>query len=189
MAARTESERGDDEIYEAVLELLREVGYDSLTPDGVAARARVGRDILLQRWGRRSQLVAAAVHHHACGQVMSVDTGSLRGDLHEIARIVGEAGGRGGAVPVDALKRAMESHPELTAAVHERKIEPEPLRRVMDRAVRRGEISPDNPALDFGPELVIGAAYGRLAIAEAGVDTAYLVRVMEASVLPVLLRR
>ncbi|MFD7379496.1 MULTISPECIES: TetR-like C-terminal domain-containing protein [Streptomyces] len=188
MAVKTPPERGD-EIYGAVLDLLREVGYDSLTLAAVEARVRVGGDTLRRRWGNRARLVAAAVHRYECDLVTSVDTGSLRGDLHEIARIVGESGYRGGVVPVEALKQAMASHPELAAAVHEREIEPEMLRRVIERAVRRGEVSPDNPALDFGPELIIGAAYGRLAVEDMEADAAYLVRAMDASVLPALLRR
>ncbi|MFJ8026203.1 TetR/AcrR family transcriptional regulator C-terminal ligand-binding domain-containing protein [Streptomyces sp. NPDC096311] len=93
---------------------------------------------------------------------MPVDTGSLRRDLHEIARIVGVQGHR---------------------------VEPETLRRLVERAVRRGEVAPDNPALDFVPDLIIGAAYGRLATEDAEADIAYLVGCMDAFILPVLLRR
>ncbi|MCZ0984808.1 TetR-like C-terminal domain-containing protein [Streptomyces diastatochromogenes] len=124
-----------------------------------------------------------------CARLSSVDTGSLRGDLHEIARIVGEdRRGRGG-VPFAALNRALESDPELVAALYGEKAEPETLRRVVERAVRRGEVAPDNPALEFVADLVVGVAYGRSAIGEEEADAAYLVRYLEASVLPVLLRR
>ncbi|WP_369251291.1 hypothetical protein [Streptomyces sp. R41] len=60
---------------------------------------------------------------------------------------------------------------------------------MIERAVRHGEISPDNPAPDFGPGFIIGAAYGLAAIEDTEADTAYLMGVMYASVLPVLLRR
>ncbi|MCZ0984809.1 TetR family transcriptional regulator [Streptomyces diastatochromogenes] len=49
MADRTPAGQGD-EIYSAVLDLLREVGYDALTLDAVAAGARVDRDTLRRRW-------------------------------------------------------------------------------------------------------------------------------------------
>ncbi|MFE4755034.1 hypothetical protein ACFRIB_33020 [Streptomyces mirabilis] len=100
--------------------------------------------------------------------MMSVDTGSLRGDLHEIARIVGER----------RHCRGAQAMGEGAAWLH----------RVIGRAVRRGEVEPGNPALDFLPELVVAAACGAVAVEGDQVDAAYLVRYMDAFVLPVLLR-
>jgi AcrR family transcriptional regulator len=40
----------DPEIFTAVLALLREVGYDRMTMDAVATRARVSKATIYRRW-------------------------------------------------------------------------------------------------------------------------------------------
>ena len=41
------------ELYAAVLDLLREVGYDALTMDAVAARTRSSKATLYRQWGSK----------------------------------------------------------------------------------------------------------------------------------------
>lgn len=41
----------ESELYGAVLDLLREVGYDALTMDAVAARTRSSKATLYRQWG------------------------------------------------------------------------------------------------------------------------------------------
>lgn len=186
MGARTESERGDA-IRVAALDSLREAGYDRDTLDAIAARAGTDSGELHRRRGRSERLEGAAGHHRECAPVIAVDTGSLRGDLHAIAQVFAERH-HADWMPWAELHPGMESHLEPADAVQERAAELEALRHVMQRAVDRGEMAPDNPALDFAPELVIGAVCGRMLMDDAEVDTAYLVRCMDAFVLPVLLR-
>lgn len=67
------------ELYAAVLDLLREVGYDALTMDGVAARTRSSKATLYRQWGGKAELVAKAVRHNKPGaSAAEVNTGSLR---------------------------------------------------------------------------------------------------------------
>src|SRR4051794_670756 len=72
------------ELYEAVLDLLREVGYDSLTMDTVAARTRSSKATLYPQWGGKAELVAKAMRHSKPGSIADIDTGSLKGDLHTV---------------------------------------------------------------------------------------------------------
>src|ERR1700756_903804 len=73
------------ELYEAVLDLLREVGYDALTMDAVAARTKSSKATLYRQWGGKAELVAKAVRHGKPGGFADeVDTGSLRSDLHAL---------------------------------------------------------------------------------------------------------
>jgi maltoporin len=46
---RVEGDR-EQEIYDATLEVLEEVGYDRLTMDAVATRAKAGKATLYRRW-------------------------------------------------------------------------------------------------------------------------------------------
>ncbi|MCQ4084510.1 TetR/AcrR family transcriptional regulator [Streptomyces sp. RB6PN25] len=180
----------EEELYAAVLDLLREVGYDALTMDAVAARARSSKATLYRQWQGKPRLVATALRHHKSFGLESVDTGSLRGDLYEIARRIGEGPSRKDAALMRALGQAVNCNDELADALHETLIQPEQaiLRRMLERAVRRGEIAPDNPAIDFVPHLIAGAAFARPILERTDADTAYLERYVDAVVLPVLSR-
>src|SRR3954467_1290919 len=74
----------DAEILDAALEVLAETGYDGMTIDMVAARAKAGKATLYRRWASKSDLVIDAVGCMKKG-VYDLDnlpdTGSLRGDL------------------------------------------------------------------------------------------------------------
>ena len=71
------------EYFEAVLDLLREGGYDALTMEGVAARTRCGKSTLYRQWGTKPQLVGAALRGTRYRGLEDIDTGSLVGDLRE----------------------------------------------------------------------------------------------------------
>jgi AcrR family transcriptional regulator len=71
------------EILACVLELLGEVGYDALTFEAVARRARASKATLYRRWETKRDMVVAAIKAGPTSGrcVGTVDTGSLRGDL------------------------------------------------------------------------------------------------------------
>lgn len=74
----------DVAIEKAAVELLREVGYEQVTIESVAARAQVSKATIYRRWKNKAALVADAVHHYAFCKAPVIDTGSLRGDLIEV---------------------------------------------------------------------------------------------------------
>lgn len=76
---RVEGDR-ELEILEATLDVLADVGYDRLTMDAVAARARASKATLYRRWSTKAALVVDALVAHK-GPEATPDTGSLRGDL------------------------------------------------------------------------------------------------------------
>ncbi|WP_245718252.1 TetR/AcrR family transcriptional regulator [Nocardia miyunensis] len=71
------------EILECVLELLGEVGFDALTFEAVARRARASKATLYRRWETKRDMVVAAIKAGPASgnSADAVDTGSLRGDL------------------------------------------------------------------------------------------------------------
>ncbi|MGH3386900.1 MAG: helix-turn-helix domain-containing protein, partial [Nocardioidaceae bacterium] len=78
---RVEGDR-EDEILEAALAVLAEVGYDRLTMDAVATAAKASKATLYRRWTSKAHLVVdAAVRAKGCPMPDDVNTGSLRGDL------------------------------------------------------------------------------------------------------------
>src|SRR3954468_14483852 len=78
---RVEGER-EEQILDATVDLLLEVGYDRLTMDSVAARAKAGKATLYRRWCSKQRLVVDAVNRSKRAVVgPPPDTGSLRIDL------------------------------------------------------------------------------------------------------------
>ncbi|MGY2701610.1 MULTISPECIES: TetR/AcrR family transcriptional regulator [unclassified Nocardioides] len=71
-------------IIDAALEEYGEHGWSGFTMDGVARRAGVGKSTVYLRWQDKDTLLTDAVGTSS-GQLGAVDTGSLRGDLHQVA--------------------------------------------------------------------------------------------------------
>ncbi|AJH00615.1 MULTISPECIES: TetR/AcrR family transcriptional regulator [Clostridium] len=82
--------RGDmlnESIYEATVEIIKEVGYANLTFQQIAQRAKTSRTVLYRRWNTTYDLIReimvykfnAALDGELIDKIE--DTGSLRGDL------------------------------------------------------------------------------------------------------------
>ena len=72
----------EEEILDACVSELLENGYDRLTMDAVAKRARASKATLYRRWQSKQSLVVDAVIRSKRMDEQDVpDTGSLRGDL------------------------------------------------------------------------------------------------------------
>jgi AcrR family transcriptional regulator len=173
------------EFYEAVLDLLREGGYDALTMEGVAARTRCGKSTLYRQWRTKPQLVAAALRGTRCGALADVDTGTLAGDLRAVARSTG-AGSVRDTPLMHALSHAALQTPELLLALREAVIQPEvsAINAMISRAVARGEVEGDNPAAEFVAAQMLGILRARPMLEGRYADEAYLTRFLEAAILP-----
>ncbi|MFF2727952.1 TetR/AcrR family transcriptional regulator [Streptomyces sp. NPDC058008] len=175
------------ELYTAVLDLLRESGYESLTMEGVASRTRCGKSTLYRQWGSKPELVVAALHGTRRNLLSDIDTGSLSGDLHEAARAVDAASGKDTAL-MHALSHAALQNPDLLCALRSTLIAPAiaAIDAMVERAVRRGEIEAGNPAADYVSAQVLGIMRARPLLAERYADDAFLTRFIECAVLPAL---
>ncbi|MEU5462630.1 TetR/AcrR family transcriptional regulator [Streptomyces althioticus] len=176
------------ELYRAVLDLLREVGYDALTMDAVAARTRSSKATLYRQWGGKAELVVRAMHSQKPGSIADVDTGSLRGDLHTIISREDDCVMAENVALMRALAMAVHQNDDLRQALREWLVEPEveEFRRIVDRAVERGEVRADNPALDYVVHMLVGAFATRMLIDEQPPTQAFLRSYIDAVVLPAL---
>ncbi|MFE6333712.1 TetR/AcrR family transcriptional regulator [Streptomyces sp. NPDC057806] len=177
------------ELYTAVLDLLREVGYDALTMDAVAARTKSSKATLYRQWGGKAELVAKAVRHSKPGGSLDgIDTGSLKGDLHAVTMRSDDCQMEQNSALMRGLAMAVHSNPDLLRAFREHLVEPEmaDFRRVIQRAVDRGEIRPDNPAIEFVMHMMVGAFAARTLIDEQPPTQAFLISYIDAVVLPAL---
>ncbi|MFF4761229.1 TetR/AcrR family transcriptional regulator [Streptomyces sp. NPDC001292] len=176
------------ELYAAVLDLLREVGYDSLTMDAVAARTRSSKATLYRQWGGKAELVVGAMRHGKPVRLDAIDTGTLRTDLHALVTREDDCVMEQNSALMRALAMAMHTNPDLRQAFREQLIEPEmaEFRGLLQRAVDRGEIRADCPALDFVVHMLAGGFAVRTLIEGQPPTQAFLHSYIDAVVLPAL---
>ncbi|KQX79130.1 TetR/AcrR family transcriptional regulator [Streptomyces clavifer] len=181
------SEERQRTIFAAVRELLEDVGFEALTMDMVSAKARTSKATLYRRWKHKTQLVAAALEQSERIRIDAVDTGTLAGDLDEVAVRAGEDGGRSARL-LSSLAHAVRGDRHLAEALRRHVIERhlDALRLMLCRAVKRGEVSEDCPAVAYFPQLVLGAMLSQRAVTGAGPDTACLRAYFRCVVLPSL---
>ncbi|GGV80673.1 transcriptional regulator, TetR family [Streptomyces sp. Ag82_O1-12] len=177
------------ELYAAVLDLLREVGYDALTMDAVAARTRSSKATLYRQWGGKAQLVVKALRHNKpVKNFDEIDTGSLRGDFHALMARADDAEMEQNGALMRGLATAMHANPDLHSEFRSQIIEPEiaDSRRVLQRAVDRGEVRADCPALEFVVHMMLGAFVTCAVLDDRPPTAAFLTSYIDAVVLPAL---
>ncbi|MFD3615560.1 TetR/AcrR family transcriptional regulator C-terminal ligand-binding domain-containing protein [Streptomyces sp. NPDC058676] len=175
------------EFFDAVLEQIRECGYDSVTMDGVATSTRCSKSTLYRQWKTKPQFVAAALRGSRRVRFAGIDTGSLAEDLRQAARAAG-AWSTSDTKLVQALGHAVTQDEELALALREALVEPEivALQEILRRGIERGEIAADHPAVEYIPAQMFGVLRARPVLEGKYADPDYLVRFVEAAVLPAL---
>ncbi|MDT6987212.1 TetR/AcrR family transcriptional regulator C-terminal ligand-binding domain-containing protein [Streptomyces lusitanus] len=175
------------EFFDAVLNQIRECGYDAVTMEGVAASTRCSKSTLYRQWRTKPQFVAAALRSSGRARFALIDTGSLAEDLREAARCAGEWSPRD-ATLFQALGHAVLQDRELALALREALVEPEltALEEILRRGVERGEVDADNPALEYVPAQIFGVLRARPVLEGCNADPDYVLRFVEAAVLPAL---
>ena len=142
---RPRSERAEQAIIEATLELFAEKGPDGLCVEAVAARAGVGKATVYRRWHNKEDLLLAAL-----GSLKSplpdADTGSVRDDLIALVTVMSQDA-------VDPARQRQytlllgegEKYPRLMARYAETVVEPrrDIIRSVLRRGIETGQIRPD----------------------------------------------
>ncbi|MFF0513016.1 TetR/AcrR family transcriptional regulator [Streptomyces sp. NPDC004250] len=176
----------EQEFFDAVLEQIRACGYNAVTMEGIAASTRCSKSTLYRQWKTKPQFVAAALRSHRRVRFAGIDSGSLAEDLRQAARIAGEWSGKD--TLLQALGHAVMQDPELQRALREALVEPEiaALREILRRGVERGEVDADHPALEYVPAQMFGVLRMRPVVEGEYADAEYLVRFVEAVVLPAL---
>lgn len=132
-----------DAIHRACLDELAENGYERLTMDRVAARARTGKATLYRRWPNKAELVVSTLQHTVPPFGPPPDLGDLREELLVLLRAAAdELGGPTGAAARGLIAEVVRA-PELGELVDRHVTDPlvPPTLEVLRRAVVRGEVS------------------------------------------------
>ncbi|WP_199443777.1 TetR/AcrR family transcriptional regulator [Umezawaea beigongshangensis] len=176
----------DARILDAVLELVAEAGYVSMTIDAVAARAGTSKATIYRRWRNKREIALAAMgRYRGTWTSWSVDTGTLRSDLlahaHRFAEILDGFDGRLAV----GLVQARASDPELIDELETRFSSGARLpAEVVERAVRRGELT--GPADHRLFEEVVASVMFMRWLWRLPLDDAFLEHVVDRLALPVL---
>jgi AcrR family transcriptional regulator len=178
----------DPDILDAALDVLAETGYDGMTVDMVAARAKAGKATVYRRWPSKAELVLDAV---ACMKSTDIDlasppdTGTLRGDLIAMVKNPSIRESERKLKVMAAIVSMIARDPELAVAAKAAIVEPRAAanRIIFRRAIDRGEISAD---LDIETLCMIGpamVAYRSLMLRKP-VDRAFLIGNIDRIILP-----
>jgi AcrR family transcriptional regulator len=158
-------------ILGASLKLIREVGFDALAMDAIAARAGVGKTTVYRRWKSKELLVVEAIDA-IVRAVPDPDTGSMEGDL----MVLMNATLRMYADPATAallsgLVAAMVRSEPIARAVRGGFVgmRREAMRRALRRGIDRGELRADTD-LELALDLLSGPLLYRYLISGEAVD-------------------
>jgi AcrR family transcriptional regulator len=192
---RPRDESRDTAILEATLEVLGEVGYDRLTIDAVAAKAKASKATVYRRWADKAALVVEAMETIkpavATGEGDTAciwpDTGSLRGDLLAGARsFMDRLESEEGRLLV-AVMTAQAHNPDLAQAMRAAHLDDKrrSCRILADRAVARGELT-STAGADTFVEVLPAIMFNRLLMTGEPFDEAFLVHVVDDIAMPLL---
>jgi AcrR family transcriptional regulator len=180
---RVEGDR-EQEILDAALEVLAEVGYDRLTMDAVAQRAKASKATLYRRWNSKAKLVVEALARMKSVPV-TPDTGDLRTDLLTAFCGMGGLTDHDTTATFGAVVTAVTTDPEFAAEFREQVVGPKSQmsRTVFERARDRGELRADLD-LDLIVPALSGIVLHRVFVLGEQPDAALIERAIDQIILP-----
>jgi AcrR family transcriptional regulator len=177
----------DGVIRAAILRLLAEVGYGSLTMDAVASEAGVGKATIYRRWRTKQDLVVDTISDLNRAEATPPDTGSLEADLRAMLHtLVGVISGPTGAATLSLLS-TVPHHPALAQAFRSGPIAvwQQAFEQIFARAEERGELAPGVAGSVVG-ETTSALLVQRWLLTGRPVDQAFADDVLDTVVLPLL---
>jgi AcrR family transcriptional regulator len=180
---RVEGDR-EREILDAALEVLAEVGYDRLTMDAVAQRAKASKATLYRRWNSKATLVVDALASQKASPPVP-DSGELRTDLLTAFCGMGGLTDHDTTQTFGAVMTALSTDPEFAAEFRTRVLQPKAQlsRMLFERAVERGEVR-DDLDLDLVAPALAGIVLHRLFVMGETPGPALIEHVIDQIILP-----
>jgi AcrR family transcriptional regulator len=154
---RPRDSRATASILRAALEQGEELGFDSLTVEGIAARAGVAKTTIYRRWPNISAIVMDAFLAEVTRTAPIQERTTVRESFAASMRMLARGyRGRQGKILRPLLGRAQLDE-KLREAVRKRWVEPRRqfAREIIRRGIERGEL---RAGLD--PDVVLDALYG-----------------------------
>jgi len=132
-------------ICAAVFELLGEVGYDRMSMDAVAARARASKATIYRAWPAKPDLVKDALEYYFGETPAPPDTGSLRGDLLALMETANRVVDSADGAVITGLLSAATRNPGLSETLFSCIYETKHgiYETIINHATARGELAAD----------------------------------------------
>ncbi|WP_438433333.1 TetR/AcrR family transcriptional regulator [Gorillibacterium sp. sgz500922] len=177
----------DAKILEATIDILAEAGFDGMTMDMVAARAKAGKATMYRRWSSKAELVRDALtwmNRNHLELDLLPDTGTLRNDLLALLKPQSIEEGERKLRVLAGLGSFFSQNPESVnggifepwAAVN---------RELMHRAVGRGEISADAD-IEMACQVITSMASYRGLVQRKTFDKQFYTSLIDVVLLPAL---
>jgi AcrR family transcriptional regulator len=184
---RPRDDAREQAILDAALALVAEVGYERLTMDAIASRAKASKATIYRRWAGKQELVIDAMNCYV-GESPGEpeDTGSLRGDLSALCRLMTEKINGFDGHLILGLAQAALTNPGLCRALEEQ-TGPHKTHLpqvIVGRAVARGELPAGADPLLFN-EIAPAVVILRL-INGQSIDDEYLDHLVDDLLVPAL---
>jgi AcrR family transcriptional regulator len=181
---RIEGDR-EQEILDAALAVLTEHGYDRLTMDAVAQRAKASKATLYRRWNSKAMLVVESLARMKTTPEVLPDTGDLRSDLMAAFCGMGGLTDHDTTSTFGAVVTAVTTDPEFAAEFRKQVVGPksEVSRTIFERARARGELRPDID-LDIIVPALSGIVLHRVFVLGEQPDAALIERAVDQIILP-----
>ncbi len=173
------------EILKVCAELLTEIGYERLTIDAVAARARASKATIYRRWPGKPALVTAAVQYITLSDTYSVTyTGDLRADLVTLLRDLRNNLSEKGSL-FAGMVSAMQRDPQLATLMRADIKQCQSITAaLLTRYAEEGAIR--NPDIELVRQLATATVLTRLLFTGETVDDEMLNRLVDNVLIPLL---
>jgi AcrR family transcriptional regulator len=156
-AGRPRSAESHEAILTAALKLLHYRGYRSVTIEGIASEAGVGKQTIYRWWRSKAEVILEAFTRHTAGRITAPDSGNLQTDLQDFLTKAFDSLARESGEVVRGLMSEALIDPDFAEAMHDIFITSRrsALRDILFKGIERGEL-----ASDVDIELTIDLVYG-----------------------------
>jgi AcrR family transcriptional regulator len=190
VGGRPRDDTRDEAILDAAIEILAETGYERMTMDMVAVRAKAGKATVYRRWPSKGDMVVDAVARMKRGLVdldQLADTGTLRGDLLALFKPKSVQQAEQNMRAMAGVAAMLTQHPALAEAGHAAIVAPwvAANRTLIHRARARGEVDA-GAHIDTVAQIIPSLASYRALIQRRPFDHDFLVEIIDGVLLPAL---
>ena len=178
---RPRSEQAHTAILDAAIALVREVGFDTVTIEGIAARAGVGKTTIYRRWASKELLVAEAIER-IVRSVPTPATGAMESDVLVLMRLAtGMYRDPASSALLSGLVAAMARSAPVANAVRSGFVGAwrAGMRAVLLHALARGELRA-NTDVEMTLDLLSGPLFYRFLMLGIPIDERYARSVVSA---------
>jgi len=179
-------------ILETTIDLLAENGYDSLTIEAVASKAKVGKGTIYRRWSSKTELVidaAVSMSRYEVAKEKLNKNQDLRGQLIELLSLLFLEDNKNYQKAMNAICNSVSWDEKLAGSMrdafywrHRNMLE-----SILEPYVRENQITNDDIELiaDIGPALVMYNVYSGNKSTKAD----YAERIVDKLMMPIVLKQ